>query len=175
MKISIITATYNSGTTLRDTMESILSQSYTDFEHIIVDGVSKDSTLDIIKDLEPRYEGKLKWISESDKGLYDAMNKGISMATGEVVGILNSDDFYTSNDILSTVAKEINDTDAIYGDIHYVSPDCLDKSIRYYSSKNFKPWKMRFGFMPEHPSFYCRKETYMKYGCFDLNYRSAAD
>lgn len=113
MKISIITATWNSGATLRDTMESVLSQDYTDFEHLIIDGGSTDNTLDIVRELEPRYSGKLKWISERDRGIYDAMNKGIMMATGDVIGILNSDDFYTSTDILSTVADGIQQYDAV--------------------------------------------------------------
>ena len=125
MKITIITATYNSGVTLRDTIESVLSQTYLDYEHIIVDGKSKDATLDIIREYEPRYQGKLRWISEPDKGIYDAMNKGIRMATGDVVGLLNSDDFYTSNDVLEHVARALSDpnVDAIYGDIHYVNDD----------------------------------------------------
>ena len=97
LKITIITASFNSGKTLRDTIESVLGQTYIDFEHLIIDGGSKDDTLEIIKEYEPRYKGRLRWISEPDKGLYDAMNKGIRMATGEVVGILNSDDFYTSD------------------------------------------------------------------------------
>lgn len=175
MKISIITATYNSGMTLRDAMESVLNQSYPDFEHIIVDGVSKDNTLDIIKDLEPKYGGKLKWISEPDKGLYDAMNKGIEMASGDIIGILNSDDFYTSVDVLKAVVDNISGVDAVYGDIHYVNGDDLKKSVRYYSSKDFRRWKMRMGFMPAHPSFYCRREVYQKYGSFDTSFRVAAD
>jgi glycosyltransferase involved in cell wall biosynthesis len=175
MKISIITATYNSSATLRDTINSVLSQDYSDYEHIIIDGCSKDSTLDIIREFEPRYGGKLKWISEKDRGLYDAMNKGVQMASGEVVGILNSDDFYTSNDILSTVAQNIADVDAVYGDIHYVDDGNLNKTVRYYSSSYFKPWMMRLGFMPAHPSFYCKKDVYQKYGLFDTSFRVAAD
>ena len=175
MKISIITATYNSGATLRDTMESVLAQDYYDFEHIIVDGSSKDNTLAIIRDLEPRYKGRLKWISEPDKGIYDAMNKGILMATGDVVGLLNSDDFYTSYDILSTVNREIQEHDAVYGDVHYVDPDDTVKPVRYYSSADFRRWKMRLGFMPAHPSFYCRRIVYTKYGLFDQDFKVAAD
>lgn len=175
MKVSIITATFNSAATLRDTMESVLNQSYQDYEHIIIDGLSNDSTLSIIAEFEPRYHGRLKYISEKDKGLYDAMNKGISMATGDVIGILNADDFYTSNDILSTVAIEMDNVDAIYGDIHYVSPANLDKCVRYYSSKSFRRWKMRLGFMPAHPSFYCRQDIYARYGIFDLSFKVAAD
>lgn len=177
MKISVITATYNSGSTLRDTIESVINQTYKDIEYIIVDGVSKDNTLDIAREYEPQFEGKMRIISESDKGIYDAMNKGVAMATGDVVGILNSDDFYTSNDVLLQIKNtfETNDVDAIYGDIHFVNDGNLDKCIRYYSSKNFKTWKMRMGWMPAHPSFYCKKEIYTQYGAFDCSYKIGAD
>lgn len=175
MKISIITATWNSGATLRDTMESVLSQTYRDFEHIIVDGLSSDNTLDIVREMEPRYEGRLRCVSEKDRGLYDAMNKGITMATGDVIGILNSDDFYTSSDVLRQVNDKITDVDAVYGDIHYVDPEDLSKCVRRYSSKGFRRWKMRLGFMPAHPSFYCRRAVYSRYGLFDLDFKVAAD
>ena len=177
MKITIITATYKSCATLRDTIESVLSQTYLDYEHIIVDGKSKDATLDIIREYEPRYQGKLRWISEPDKGIYDAMNKGIRMATGDVVGLLNSDDFYTSNDVLEHVARALSDpnVDAIYGDIHYVNDDDLTHCVRYYSSRVFSRGLMRLGFMPAHPSFYCRRTIYEKYGLFDTSLRVAAD
>ena len=104
MKISLITVTYNSGKTLSTTLESVLAQTHPNIEYIIVDGTSKDHTVDIIKEYEPRFHGTLKWVSEPDKGLYDAMNKGIRMATGDAIGILNSDDFFTTNDILQQVA-----------------------------------------------------------------------
>ena len=107
MKVSVITATWNSGKTLRTTLDSVLNQSYPDIEHIIVDGGSTDNTMEIIREYEPRYNGRLRYISEPDKGLYDAMNKGIRMATGEVVGILNSDDFYTSSDVVEKLEKEL--------------------------------------------------------------------
>lgn len=175
MTISVITATYNSDATLRDTFESVLAQDYNDIEYIIVDGASKDNTLDIIKEYEPKFHGKMRWISEKDKGLYDAMNKGIALATGDVIGILNSDDFYTSNDILDIVAAEIKDIDAIYGDIHFVNDNDLSKCVRYYSSKYFRPWKMRLGFMPAHPSFYCRRDIYLRYGFFDTDCKVGAD
>lgn len=177
MKITIITATYNSCATLRDTIESVLSQTYPDYEHIIIDGKSKDATLDIVREYEPRYQGKLRWISEPDKGIYDAMNKGIRMATGDVVGLLNSDDFYTSNDVLEHVAKALSDpnVDAVYGDIHYVNDDDLTHCVRYYSSRVFSRGLMRLGFMPAHPSFYCRRAIYEKYGTFDTSLRVAAD
>lgn len=177
MKISIITATYNSGSTVRDTIESVLAQTYTDIEHIIVDGASKDDTMAIVKEYEPKYNGRLRYVSERDKGLYDAMNKGIAMATGDIVGILNSDDFYTSNEVLERLAIELSDSsiDAVYGDIHFVNGDNLNKCVRRYSSAGFRPWKMRMGWMPAHPSFYCRREVYQKYGGFDTTLSVAAD
>lgn len=175
MKISIVTATWNSGATLRDTLESVLSQTYQDYEHIIVDGCSKDDTLDIVRELEPRYKGKLKYISEPDKGIYDAMNKGVMMAKGDIIGLLNSDDFYTSNDVLSVVSEEISKYDAVYGDVHYVDPIDTKKVIRYYSSAPFRRWKMKLGFMPAHPSFYCRRTVYSRFGMFDTDFRVAAD
>lgn len=177
MKISILTATYNSAKTLRDTMESVLRQNYKEYEYIIIDGASRDATLDIVKEYEPKFEGRLKYTSESDKGIYDAMNKGIKMATGDIIGILNSDDFYTADDALQRIAEafEHNDIDATYGDIHYVNDDDLTKMVRYYSSAVFKRSFMRYGLMPAHPSFYCKREVYEKYGSFDTSYRIAAD
>lgn len=177
MKISVITSTWNSAATLRDTIESVLRQAYPDIEHIIVDGGSTDGTMDIVREYEPQYKGRLRYVSEPDKGIYDAMNKGIRMATGEVVGLLNSDDFYTSDDMLAAVAEKMSHTgiDAVYGDVHYVNASDLTKCVRYYSSKPFHRTWMRLGFMPAHPSFYCRRDVYEKYGTFDLTYKVAAD
>ena len=177
MTISIITATYNSAATVRDTFVSILSQSFKDYELVVVDGASKDETMDIIREYEPRFEGRMRWVSERDGGIYDAMNKGISRATGDVIGILNSDDFYTSDDVLETVAIALDgsDIDAVYGDIHYVNDGELDKCVRYYSSAGFKRERMMQGWMPAHPSFYCRREVYQKYGLFDTSFKVAAD
>ena len=177
MKLSIITATYNSERTLRDTMESILNQTFQDLEYIIVDGASKDATLDIIREYEPRFQGKMRYLSEPDKGIYDAMNKGFAMATGDVIGILNSDDFFTSEDVLQAVVDGFAGeyVDAVYADIHFVGTDDLTKCVRYYSSSVFRPWMMRFGMIPAHPSFYCRKAVYDQYGSFDTTYRIAAD
>lgn len=175
MKISIITATYNSGATLKDTFESILAQSYKNVECIVVDGNSKDNTLDIIKKYEPRFNGRMKWISEPDRGIYDAMNKGIDLAGGDIIGILNSDDFFSADDVLEKVVDNISEVDAVYGDIHYVNNSNLEKTVRYYSSRRFSPWKMIMGFMPAHPSFYCHRELYDKYGKFDPDLPVAAD
>ena len=177
MKISIITATFNSATTLRDTFDSVLNQTYKDIEYIVVDGLSKDNTVDIIKEYEPKFNGRMRWISEKDKGLYDAMNKGIAMATGDVVGILNSDDFYTANDSLEVIARTLEETgaDAVYGDIHFVNDKDLGKCVRYYSSAIFKRRLMLIGLMPAHPTFYCKREVYTKYGSFDTSYKIGAD
>lgn len=177
MKISVITATFNSGKTVRDTIESVLYQTHKDIEYIIVDGKSSDNTMEIVRSYELQFGGRMRYISERDKGIYDAMNKGIAMATGDVVGILNSDDFYTANDVLEQVAKAMEDTsiDAVYGDVHYVNEEHLDKCVRYYTSRPFHRAWMRFGFMPAHPSFYCRRSVYERCGTFDLTYKVAAD
>lgn len=178
MKITIITATYNSAATLRDTFESVLRQTHRDIDYVVKDGASTDGTLDIIREYEPRFEGRMRWVSEADAGIYDAMNKGISMAHGEVVGILNSDDFFTADSIVEKVAatmEEDKDLDAVYGDVHYVHSDNLEKSVRYYSSHMFHRRWMRLGFMPAHPSFYCRRAVYEQWGCFDTSYKVAAD
>ena len=166
MKISIITATYNSGRTVTDTLESVLRQDYGDYELIVKDGGSVDDTLEICRRYEPRFGGRMRIIAEADKGIYDAMNQGIAAATGDVVGILNSDDFYTATDILSTVAAEFErqgDIDAVYGDVHYVDGDDTSRHVRYYSSRRFRRPMMRLGFMPAHPSFYCRRSTYERF------------
>ena len=183
MKISVITATYNSAATVRDTMESVLGQTHQDLEHIIVDGASADETLSIVASYAPRYGERLRIVSEPDSGIYDAMNKGVALATGDVVGLLNSDDFFTSREVLSAVAAAMDDEacDAVYGDIHYVNGEDLGKPVRHYSSRIFRPWLMRLGFMPAHPSFYCRRSCYEalpptpngRY--FDTSFRVAAD
>ena len=177
MKISIITATYNSARTIEDTIKSVLAQTYDDIEYIVVDGVSSDDTLEIVRKYEPLFNGRLRWVSEKDKGLYDAMNKGFAMATGEVVGILNSDDYFTSNDVVERFVGAFNDkdVDAIYGDIHFIKDDAPDKCVRYYSSKRFAPFCLRFGFMPAHPSFYCRKSVYEKAGYYRTDYEIGSD
>lgn len=178
MKLSLITVTYNSGNTLSTTIKSILSQSYSNIEYIIVDGASKDNTVSIIKEYEHLFNGRMKWKSEPDKGLYDAMNKGIRMASGEIIGILNSDDFFTSDDVLQKVVNELKNNealDAVYGDIHFVKPENLNKCVRYYSSKIFQRKMMKLGFMPAHPSFYLRKNCFEKYGFYKTDYKIAAD
>ena len=161
MKISIITVSFNSSETIRDTIESVLNQTYTDIEYIIVDGNSTDNTVEIIKEYEPIFGSRMKWISEKDNGLYDGMNKGIKMASGDVVGIINSDDFYHRNDIIQYIAShfiEDKNLQATFADIRFVNPDNLDKTVRYYASKRFKTWRFRFGFMPPHSKFFYLQE-----------------
>lgn len=175
--ISIITATYNSAETINDTIKSVLCQTNKDFEYIIVDGGSTDETIDIVKSYESEFSGRLKWVSEKDKGIYDAMNKGIKMASGDIIGILNSDDYYTSDDILQTIADafKCQTVDAIYGDIHFIKDGVPDKCVRYYSSRLFSPFWLRFGFMPAHPSFYCKRDVFDKSGLYRLDYKIGSD
>ena len=184
MKISVITATWNSGRTIGDTLRSVFNQSFTNVEHIIKDGGSKDDTLEICKNFEQKYykdecKGRtINILSDKDKGIYDAMNQGVKAATGDVIGILNSDDFYTSDDVLARVAEEFEKNpqlEAVYGDIHFVKDENLKKCTRYFSSRYFRPWALRFGFMPAHPSFYVRREVYDKYGLYDLDFRTSSD
>ncbi|WP_322932536.1 glycosyltransferase family 2 protein [Bacteroides sp. CG01] len=177
MKISLVTVTFNSYRTLRDTIQSVLSQIYLDIEYIIVDGCSQDKTIDIIKEYEPLFHGRLKWISEKDNGLYDAMNKGIRMATGDIIGIINSDDFYHRRDIIMKVAEAFKNSDirAVYGDVRFVNPQNLDKTVRYYSSKRFTPEMFRFGFMPAHPTFFTYRKYFEEFGYYKTDYKIAAD
>lgn len=187
IKITVVTATWNSAATVEDTLRSVAGQTYGAIEHIVVDGGSSDGTMDIVRRYAEVYRNRgleLKWVSEPDNGIYDAMNKGIALASGEVVGLLNSDDFFTSPIVLERVAAEFpdetdgggkNGIDAVYGDIHYVRPERLGKCVRYYSSKGFSRQRMRMGFMPAHPSFYCRREIYLRHGLFDTSFRIAAD
>ncbi len=176
MKISIITVSYNSEATLSRTFESILAQSHQDIDYVVIDGASTDHTIDIIRQYEPRFEGRMRWVSEPDKGLYDAMNKGVAMAIGDVIGILNSDDFFTTNDVLARMAAAFDDTcDAVYGDVHFVKETDLSRKVRYYSGKLFRPWMVRFGYIPPHPSLYVRRSIYQKYGPYDSSFRISAD
>lgn len=177
MKISLVTVTFNSAQTLRYTIQSVLFQSYSDIEYIIVDGRSKDDTLDLIKEYEPQFNGRMCWISEKDNGIYDAMNKGIRMATGDIVGIINSDDFYHRRDTIMRVSEAFKNSDvqAVYGDVRFVNPQNLDKTVRYYSSKRFTPEMFRFGFMPAHPTFFTYRKYFEEFGYYKTDYKIAAD
>ena len=174
MKISIITATYNSEKTLKDTLDSVLKQTYKDYEHIIVDGMSKDNTMQIVKEYEEKYDGKLKYISEKDTGLYDAMNKGIKMATGDIIGILNSDDMYANEKVLEDIANKFKESncDGTYANLKFMDEETMSKPQRIWKSPK---GKIKNGWHPAHPTLYLKKEVYDKIGLFNLKYRIAAD
>jgi glycosyltransferase len=180
LKISLITAAYNSVRTLPDTLSSVLAQTAGGFEHILVDGGSSDGTVELIRNFEPKAEEKnigCQWVSEPDNGIYDAMNKGLRMATGKVIGLINSDDRLAGPGVLSKVATAFQDpaVDAVYGDLLYV--DAVDPSRvrRVWRSGDFSVGKLRRGWHPAHPTLYLRRSVYEKYGLFDLDYASAAD
>ncbi|MFC1868747.1 glycosyltransferase family 2 protein [Thermodesulfobacteriota bacterium] len=178
MKISIITVVYNNKDIIQDAMSSVLTQKYDDLEYIIVDGASTDGTIDVIKDVaEGHPERSIKFISEKDAGIYDAMNKGIRLATGDIIGMLNSDDFYINNDVISRVVNEFvkKKVDTVFADLVYVRADNLDKIVRYYDSANFHPEKMAYGWMPAHPTFFTKKKIYEQYGLYKDNYQISAD
>jgi glycosyltransferase len=173
MKISIVTATYNSSLTVRDTLTSIRKQDYDHIEHIIVDGNSTDDTLQIVDE----FKHVSKIISEKDQGIYDAMNKGISLATGDVIGILNSDDVYTNAQVISTVANIFSDPaiKTSYADLQYVQQDNLNKVVRTWKAGNFSKRNFYYGWMPPHPTFFVKREVYDKAGLFNTSLKSAAD
>ncbi|KPJ90247.1 MAG: family 2 glycosyl transferase [Gammaproteobacteria bacterium SG8_11] len=172
-QISIITAVHNGEKTLRKCFDRIKNQSI-DLEHIVIDGASTDSTLEIIHDYEDYIA---RCISEPDSGIYDAMNKGVKIATGDIIGILNADDFYPSSNILQKVVKvfDDNNVDACYGDLVYVDSDDNSKVIRYWKSQEYNPQRFYWGWMPPHPTFFVRRSVYEKYGMFRLDLGTAAD
>lgn len=174
MKISIITVCFNSAKTIEDTIQSIFSQDYPNVEYIIIDGGSKDATLDIVKNYSDNIS---HLISEPDKGIYDAMNKGIALATGDVVGILNSDDVYFDSQVLSHIAKafEVTNADAVYGDLVYVASNNLHKVTRVWKSQPYTDGAFLKGWMPPHPTFYVKKSCYEQLGNYTLKLKSAAD
>lgn len=174
MKISIITVSYNSQSTILDTIDSVNHQDYPNIEHVFIDGKSTDNTLDIIKSKSKR---KNVIISEKDNGIYDAMNKGIKYCTGDIIGILNSDDLYCSNLVIGQIVKAFDKSgkDIVYGNINYVDKENTNKVIRKWKSSNYITNSFKKGWHPPHPSFFVKKEVYEKYGNFDLNLKIAAD
>lgn len=174
MKISIITPSYNSVKTISYTTDSVISQNYTDIEYIFIDGGSSDGTQDII--LKYKDKINIKFISEKDNGIYDAMNKGIKMATGEIVGILNSDDFYSDSSVLSDVVRSFENSkiDAVYGDITYFSND-INKVTRYWKAGEYKESKLNNGWVIPHPALFVRKSVYDKCGLYNTDLKIAAD
>lgn len=175
MKISIVTVCYNSAETIEDTIQSVLAQHYPAIEYIVVDGASKDNTLDIVS----KYSDRISTvISEPDKGIYDAMNKGIALATGDYVGILNSDDVFADADVIVRLVEHLRQhpmLDASYADLVFVERTDLHKITRRYSSSRFAPWMIRFGLMLPHPTFYAKRELFSRYGLYKLDYRVSAD
>ena len=182
MKVTLITACYNSAATIRTCFDSVLSQQGVDSEYIVVDGGSKDGTVDLLKDYEPKFAGRMRYISEPDKGMYDAINKGIALATGDIIGILNADDVLASPDTLAHIAAAFKPgTDVLYADIRFVrTGDSLEtlrtaKAVRYCSAAKWRPWMFRFAAMVPHPSFYVRRECFERLGGYSLDYRICSD
>lgn len=174
IKISIITVVLNSVKTIKDTIESVISQDYKNIEHIIIDGGSGDGTVEIIN----RYSNTIKYFtSEPDYGIYDAMNKGIMVANGDIIGILNSDDFYPNNFIISNVIRSFKsqNCDAVYGDLIYVKSNNISKVTRYWKSGKYSVSKIRNGWMLPHPTFFVKKYIYNRYGLYDTDLKSAGD
>lgn len=173
MKFSIITSTYNSASTVEDTLKSVRDQIHTDVEHIIIDGDSKDKTLEIVH----AFPHVKKLVSEKDKGIYDAMNKGIALSGGDIIGILNSDDFYADENVLMDIEKVFISTsvECVYADLVYVDQHDVSKVVRKWKSGSFSDHSFMKGWMPPHPTFFVKKEMYEKYGVFNLNMGTAAD
>ncbi|MEQ2016304.1 glycosyltransferase family 2 protein [Photorhabdus bodei] len=174
MKISIITATYNSEKTLADTLLSLEKQTYQNIEYIIIDGASEDNTLMMINKNSTRVT---TIISEPDKGIYDALNKGIATATGDIVGFLHSDDLFAYPEAIADIVAmfEKYKCEAVYGDLQYVSKNNINNVVRYWKSGPFYPKKMQYGWMPPHPTFYMKRKLYDKWGGFDLNFKISSD
>lgn len=175
MKISVITVCYNSAKTIKDTMLSVNQQLYKNKEHLVIDGNSSDNTLEIIKKNSSK---ETIIISEKDKGIYDAMNKGINLAKGDIIGILNSDDLYANNNVLSKVAsvfRKNNKIDSCYSDLIYIDKINISKIIRYWKSSNFIQGSFSKGWSPPHPTLFVRRSVYKLFGNFNLSYRIASD
>ena len=173
MKISIITAAYNSASTIADTLRSVAEQTHPDKEHVIVDGLSKDNTLSIIA----QFPHVAQCRSEKDKGIYDAMNKGLTMVTGDVVAILNSDDFYENEFVLSKVANAFEDpsVQVVYGDLVYIDPVKDNRITRYWKAGTYSASSFHYGWMPPHPAFFVRREVYEQLGNFNASLTCSAD
>lgn len=174
LQISIITVCFNSADHIADALKAVDEQTWPHREHLVIDGASRDRTMEIVREHPQPWR---RSISEPDKGIYDAMNKGLRMAQGDVVGFLNSDDLYASRDVLATVAAAFEDPsiDACYGDLCYVDRDAVDSIVRYWRSSPFKPGMFSRGWCPPHPSMFIRRSVLERFGGFDLRYRIAAD
>ena len=177
MKISIITSCYNRVSTIRGAIESVLSQDYPDIEYIIVDGASTDGSVEVIRDAIEGHEDRVKFISEPDHGMYEAINKGIRMTTGDYIGLVHSDDFLYSPHTISDIVKRLKETraDFLYGDGLFVNAENTDKVVRKWIGGTYRLWKVRHGWLPLHPTCYIRREVMEKLGGYDESYMIAAD
>lgn len=174
MKVSIITITYNSEKSIADAINSVLTQTYPDIEYIIVDGQSKDNTMEIVKSYGKRIT---KYISEPDKGIYDALNKGIRLAEGDIIGFLHSDDLFAGSDVIEDVVAlfKQKQSDSIYGDLQYVYKTDTSRVFRNWKAGVFSMKKLRMGWMPPHPTFYIKRQVYEQFGLFDISFKISAD
>jgi glycosyltransferase involved in cell wall biosynthesis len=174
LKVSIITIVFNKQDTIAEAIKSVLQQTYRNIEYIIVDGASTDGTIAIVQ----QYEGKIsRFVTERDGGLYDALNKGINLATGDVIGFLHADDTFSSPEAIAKVANAFvkDNTDSVYADLVYVDPKKTDKLVRNWKSGNFNRKKFIYGWMPPHPTFYVKREVYQRLGLYNTEFESAAD
>lgn len=173
MKVSIITATFNDGHTIADTLDSVIGQTYKNIEHIIVDGASRDNTLEIIK----HYDYNKIVVSEPDDGIYDALNKGLKLATGDIIGVIGADDFYADESVIENVvtAFKRRDTDSLYGDNQYVDPENTKKVVRYWKAGTYKRSNFLYGWMPPHVTFFLKREFYERYGIFRTEFKCSGD
>ncbi len=172
MKVSIITACYNAESTIERSLNSVHNQNYSNIEHIVIDGASDDKTLEILT----KYQNSISnLVSTSDNGIYDALNKGIKLATGDIIGFLHADDLFASEQTISQIVALFSEkqTDSVYGDLEYISN--IGKVVRYWKSSEFTLPKLKKGWMPPHPTFFVRAMVYQKYGLFNTNFKIAAD
>lgn len=175
MQVTIITVCFNSASTIAQTISSVASQTYNDIQYIVIDGGSTDRTVDIVRENSGIVD---HFVSETDQGIYDAMNKALKIASGDVVGILNSDDFFEADNVIARVVDKFNEAscvDLVFGDVVFASNEDLTSIKRYYSSRSFRPWKLRFGWMPPHPATFVRRDVYERFGGYQIGYRISAD
>jgi glycosyltransferase involved in cell wall biosynthesis len=174
LSVSIITVSHNSIKTISDTIDSVLEQTYPNVEYIIIDNSSVDGTVGLVQ----AYGKKIsRFVSEPDSGIYDAINKGIKFATGDIIGILNSDDIFKDNRVIEKIVSSFNDNyiDAVIGDVQFIDSKNGSRIVRYYSSRRFHPGKFKFGYMPAHPSFYVKRKLFGELGFYKTDYKIAAD
>lgn len=174
MKVTLITVTYNAARFLADCIQSVVRQTYPNIEYLVIDGKSTDQTLNVIQAHEKHIT---KWISEPDRGMYDAINKGMKMATGDVIGILNADDVLASPDVIASIVRTFEESgaDSVYGDLVYVDQTNTSKVIRYWKGFEYKRYRFLYGWMPAHPTFYIKRSLVEQYGGYESHYFTAAD